>query len=412
MKLFQYLGAILTFAAASKAVILQNGQVRDTHYLDTQIQNMGSGWNSTAWTTYGANASELSYKGRWDSQHISWWAAPGLKFAFEGQDVAITFGQYTSNNVLVAYRVGGLDWQFTNITTNATHHLVSAATSGLNLTRQDQLPLTFEMRVTNWGYGVQISAVHLSAGSKLIKIPNFSRAIEFIGDSLTAGMYSTYETFSGFGYMIGAGLGDVEFSVTAHPGICLHDTNCWGNPHGQEYQWFQTYDTNGRAQQIHGNTSEPRDFSAHQPADIVVINLGTNDNNTANNVTNEEYYNSYISFVSKVHNVYPDAQIIIMSLWNGFGQLGNTYYETGAFKDEIYNVYKHYEDQGFVHYFNSTGILQHNDIGPQYHPTDFGHVKIMSHMLQYLRIKFGWEFAATGPEVQHDTLYWNDESGY
>lgn len=74
--------------------------------------------------------------------------APGLKFGFQGQDVAITFGEYTSQGVLVAYRVAGLDWQFTNITTNATHHFVSPSTPGLNETLPDQLPLTFEMRVT------------------------------------------------------------------------------------------------------------------------------------------------------------------------------------------------------------------------------------------------------------------------
>lgn len=32
--------------------------------------------------------------------------------------------------------------------------------------------------------------------------------------------------------------------------------------------------------------------------------------------------------------------------------------------------------------------------------------------MQYIRMKFGWEFAAVGPEVQHETLYWNDQSGY
>jgi hypothetical protein len=29
---------------------------------------------------------------------------------------------------------------------------------------------------------------------------------------------------------------------------------------------------------------------------------------------NKEYYDSYISFVSKVHNVWPNAHLIIMSL--------------------------------------------------------------------------------------------------
>jgi len=28
--------------------------------------------------------------------------------------------------------------------------------------------------------------------------------------------------------------------------------------------------------------------------------------------------------------------------------------------------------------------------------------------MQYIKLKFGWVFGATGPEVQADTLYWND----
>lgn len=66
----------------------------------------------------------------------------------------------------------------------------------------------------------------------------------------------------------------------------------------------------------------------------------------------------------------------------------------------------------FVHYFNTTGILQQNDIGPQYHPTDVGQIKIASHLQQYVKLKFGYEFGATGPQVQSGTLYWNDESDY
>ncbi|KAF2281468.1 uncharacterized protein EI97DRAFT_429490 [Westerdykella ornata] len=302
--------------------------------------------------------------------------APGLKFGFTGQDVAITFGEHTSPGVLIAFRVGGRDWQFTNVTASSTHHLVSPNTPGLNATLPNQLPLTFELRVTNWAYGVQISAVHLSSTSKLIKIPNYSRTIEFIGDSLTSGMYATYEAFSGFGYNIGAGFGNVEFSITAYPGICLHDANCWGNPRGQTYQWFRTSDTSWRASQLYGDKPERWDFAAHPAADIVVINLGTNDNNTANNVSSEQYLSSYMEFVPKIHEVWPKAQIILMSLWNGFYQQGNTYKQAGAWQDEIYAVYKKYESEGYVHYFNSTGILQHNDIAPQWHPTDVGHIKV------------------------------------
>ncbi|KAF1996161.1 acetylxylan esterase [Amniculicola lignicola CBS 123094] len=410
MKIFSSLCALGPLLPLAASTILQNGQVRQTNFLNTKTASISS--NSSAWKTYAPNAPELSYKGRWDSKHVSWWAAPGLKFGFEGQDVAITFGEHTTPGVLIAYRVSGMDWQMTNVTVGATHHLISASTPGVSGAQSWQLPFTFELRVTNWAYGVQISAVHLSSSSKLIKIPNFAKKIEFIGDSLTSGMYATYEAFSGFGYNIGAGFGNVEFSITAYPGICLHDADCWGNPRGQTYQWLQTSDTSWRASQLYGKDPEPWNFSKDQPADIVLINLGTNDNNTANYNDPAAYYTSYIKLVSSIHETYPDAQIILMSLWNGFYGLGNSYYQSAAFVNEIQNVYKHFEKEGYVHYFDSTGILQHNDIGPQWHPTDVGHIKVASHVMQYIKMKFGWTLGATGPEVQHETLYWNDEQGY
>lgn len=35
-------------------------------------------------------------------------------------------------------------------------------------------------------------------------------------------------------------------------------------------------------------------------------------------------------------------------------------------------------------------------------------MKLASHLMQYIALKFDWVFGATGPEVQADTLYWND----
>jgi hypothetical protein len=52
----------------------------------------------------------------------------------------------------------------------------------------------------------------------------------------------------------------------------------------------------------------------------------------------------------------------------------------------------------FVHYFNTSGIMQHNDIGPQWHPTDVGAIKVASHLQQFIRMTFGWDLYATGPE--------------
>ena len=116
------------------------------------------------------------------------------------------------------------------------------------------------------------------------------------------------------------------------------------------------------------------------------------------------------------------------SLWLGFYQAGNSYFPNApqGFEKEIYELYQYFNSeaylskatiwdgttnttspaasgdsapqQPFVHYFNTTGILQHNDIGPQWHPTDVGAIKVASHLIQFIKMKFGWELRATGPE--------------
>lgn len=231
--------------------------------------------------------------------------------------MAITFGPYTTDTTLIGYRIDGQDWQFTNVTTNATHLLVTPSTLGVNLTTPVN-PSTFELRVTNWGYGVQIGSVHVGKGEKLVKIPDFGRTIEVIGDSLSAGQYSTLEGLSSYSYGLGAGLGDTEYHLTAFPGICLFDKQCYGNLRGMFYQWYHTSDTSGRAIEIWGDNPEAWDFSKQSAADIVVINLGTNDNNPVNNVTTDGYVAQYTMLIEGIHAVYPKAQIILIVCSSSF----------------------------------------------------------------------------------------------
>jgi hypothetical protein len=72
MRLLPHFCGLVSLTSLVASTILQNGQVRITNYPNTTIPSISP--NSTGWKTYGANATELSYKGRWDSKHISWWA--------------------------------------------------------------------------------------------------------------------------------------------------------------------------------------------------------------------------------------------------------------------------------------------------------------------------------------------------
>ena len=177
--------------------------------------------------------------------------APGIRFGFTGKTVAVTFGEHTNSGVLVGYRLSGTDWNHANVTAGATHVFVTPQTPGINETGPIS-PQTFELRVSNWGWGAQISKVHVAKGEKIIKLPPRPRTVEFIGDSLSSGMYDTYEALSGFAYGVGEGLGNTEYSITAYPGICVSDQNCWGNTRGQSHQWFYASDNSWRAQELYG----------------------------------------------------------------------------------------------------------------------------------------------------------------
>ena len=103
----------------------------------------------------------------------------------------------------------------TNVTATSTHLFVQPTTKGYNLTTPVNATQTFEMRVTNWAYGVQVDSVSVYGGdAKLVTVPNYTRTMELIGDSLSAGQYATLEGISSYSWGLLYGLGNVEFSIT------------------------------------------------------------------------------------------------------------------------------------------------------------------------------------------------------
>ena len=184
-------------------------------------------------------------------------------FGFTGRTVAISFGPLTSKRTLVGYRIGGTDWTFVNVTAGATQVFVDekffAAVFNINATtaippdeQQQQQPQRFELRVASWDAGVQVDRVRVGPGKRLVPVPRYDRAIEFIGDSLSAGMYQAREGLASFAFDVGAGFGDTEYAVIAYPGICAADHACCNNSRGQAHQWFYTSDTSKRADRIWG----------------------------------------------------------------------------------------------------------------------------------------------------------------
>ena len=52
----------------------------------------------------------------------------------------------------------------------------------------------------------------------------------------------------------------------------------------------------------------------------------------------------------------------------------------------------------FVHLFETRGILQHGDFGPETHLTDLGAAKVAAHLTQFIKLTFGWDIRVGGSE--------------
>lgn len=124
----------------------------------------------------------------------------------------------------MAYRIGSLDWQFSNITASSTYQFVGPW-SELKDGDEPVDKNVFEMRVTNWGIGVQIAGVAVANDAVLTKAPTFPKRVEIIGGSLASGQFATYETISSWSFLFANGLGNVEYGITAYPGVCLPMNN-------------------------------------------------------------------------------------------------------------------------------------------------------------------------------------------
>ncbi len=115
------------------------------------------------------------------------------------------------------------------------------------------------------------------------------------------------------------------------------------------------------------DNQEPWDFSKHPAADLVVINIGTNDKRPTNNVSTADYIDALTKIIQGVHGKWPKAQVVVMvglvfiptlgasiiswkwdvltlpltqTLWLGFYQSGNTYLSnaTEGWAKETYDM--------------------------------------------------------------------------
>lgn len=329
-----------------------------------------------------ATDPQLHYSGRWDRSDPGGprceWPAGQLRFNFSG----------TAAHVILAGPAGHafqvvVDGKPTAIITLAAGQSVYPIAADLPAGSH---AVELLKRTECWGGPVQVKGVQLAAGAKLLSPPAFKRRIEFLGDSITCGYgneaanqnekfsFKTENAWLAWGAVTARVL-EAEFSCAAISGIWLMDN---GKSKPLPALWRNT---------MPFTTPKPWDFSTWQ-ADVVVVNLGTNDRNgqpKGEAIPAPAWHDAYVAFIDDIRKAYPKAHIFLC-----IGSMGHGY------KDEIpgYNakLAEEYAAKGDkkVHAVAIANQDAKNGIGASWHPSVKTHQLMSDQIAAAIRKELGW----------------------
>ncbi len=172
--------------------------------------------------------------------------------------------------------------------------------------------------------------------------PQAEKYIEFVGDSITCGYgvdtFSENEPFStatenaskAYAYLTAALLG-ADYSLVSYSGHGLisgytaDPTTPKLTELVQPYYEILSYSYhNFRGLNVQ---DIPWDFESERKADMVVINLGTNDDSYVQNdeTKRKQFEDAYVEFLGQIHRKRPNAKLVA-----AFGLMGDSLYETEA----------------------------------------------------------------------------------
>lgn len=308
--------------------------------------------------------ANIRYVGRWDrsdsTKFTSYWGGAYLTTKFTGRTVKVEVAAQTSFQATIDgvttkydYVSGQVDLTPTPLA-DGTHTLVIA-------TRHESHELPFRRLI-------------LGAGASTVA-PPARPLVEFIGDSITAGVGSSNGSVTDHAWLAGERLG-ADHTQIAYGGISLvdgyhYDWNQWP---GMDAAYFKLKSVN--------NCKDPAcadnpawDFSKSQ-ARAVVVNLGTNDANLS--VSSATFQSRYTAFLKNIRARHPNADIFAMRTLRGYYAA-----ETRAAVDARVR-----EGDAKVHFIDTDGWLDSAYPSPDYsdyvHPSDAGYVKVTNRLVPVL----------------------------
>lgn len=325
--------------------------------------------------------AHILYSGRWDREDKAGprcqWPAGTIRFNFEGTAANIVLsGKDNAFQVVI-------DGKPTSVITVADDQTVYQIAADLTAGRH---AVELCKRTEGWPKPVQVKGIQLNNGAKLLDPPSFKRRVEFLGDSITCGYgneaASQNEKFSlktenawlAWGAVAARAL-EAEYACEAVSGIWLMDN---GKKKPLPAIWGNTMPFAG---------SKPWDFSKWQ-ADVVVVNLGTNDFNgqpKGEAIDEQKWHDAYVGFIDQIRKAYPKAHIFLCIGSMGHGKKK----EIPGYNTKTAEEYAAKGDKA-VHAVAIANQDMKNGIGADWHPSVKTHQLMADQITAAIRKELGW----------------------
>jgi lysophospholipase L1-like esterase len=324
--------------------------------------------------------SDIHFIGRFDKSDPAGpkfeWSGSAIRTRFSGTGIDVKLGG--SANVFFQVVLDGVPTQVIKTSGAASYSLAS----GLPDAEHDVM---LYRRVEAFFGAVQFLGFTVTGGKPLIPTPpQYTRHIEFIGDSITCGYgdegTSPTCTFTG----------DTENEYLSYAGLTARSlsaeqiTTAWsGIGVWRDYGGSTTDQMPVRYERTLPEVSTSKWDFAQWTADVVVINLGTNDFAKGDPGTN--YTTALTNFVKQVRGHYAKAEIFLTigPMLSGTSLDKARTYVTGVQSTLTTAGDTHID---FVEYAQQvTG-----EIGCDYHPNLVTHQKMATKLTAAIKAKMGW----------------------
>lgn len=301
--------------------------------------------------------TNIRYIGRWDktnpNQFKSYWACAYIRVDFTGKSIGINLASGTN----LAVSIDG-----------ETPRAVKASSGITQLNVESLAEGTHTLLLAGAGQNEELSflGLKLESGEQTLSPKNRS-LIEFVGDSNTAG--TGPEGTSGVNYAWNTAEAlDCDHTQIAFSGISLSsDYGCLPIKIGMDSLYFNLKNYN----HLEETPIVPWNF-AYTP-DIVVINLGTNDE--CGRASEATVKRNMSSFLDKLRSKYPSTHLAVMRPYSGIysGPLSTAVKQMSELGDTK------------VHYIDTEGWLSTEDYSDGIHTNAQGGAKVVNQLSPILK---------------------------